>query len=652
MPMEFDKLLVTGVERGASDLHLKANAPVILRIHGRLVPQGDLGVITAEDMDAIAHRCLTERMYSQLMDGREVDSAYAVPNFGRFLEQLRYLADLEWEQAYGASPQVRESVAAHFNTLLESGKIRPQRLDDTIVTQARNTLGQASQAGLVYRYLRIQYAKDTARALRLDQEAGLGADRVLRRKSRISLSMPLPSLYTKDVFNEIAATGTAGLVKQFSEEGWVWGNSAPALAGSAGLTTELLNVYEKDYIAFWDGIVRDIEPVPLGSLQNTKQALAILAGPASPLRGVLKAIDKHTYLAAPKDPNAASPGAKERLVDVFNSATGRVGVAPTIAAGSQVTAHFADIHTLVTGEGGTAPIDGILRTLDQIQQKLAPLGEEVGGKPPDAGSMREIGDLANTLKRDAAPLPPSIGAVVSEIASSSLSAVRGTGRANVSTSYEQRVLAECRTLATGRYPFVAGSTNDIPIADFERLFGPNGVFETYFKTELETLVNTTRTPWSWRTDASGAPVGGGVPLAQFETAQRIRQMFFPSSKAEAGFTVTADGLDRESTRFTLEIDGQETRNRHDPPRPVRMVWPGPKPGVATSTFEPAGGPNFAFEGAWAMFRLLDSGQLARESDTRYLLTLKRGAREVQLRIEADSVRNPFGKTDLQRFRCE
>src|SRR2546421_314969 len=84
MPMEFDKLLVTGVERGASDLHLKANAPVILRIHGRLVPQGDLGVITAEDMDAIAHRCLTERMYGQLKDGREVDSAYAVPNFGRF----------------------------------------------------------------------------------------------------------------------------------------------------------------------------------------------------------------------------------------------------------------------------------------------------------------------------------------------------------------------------------------------------------------------------------------------------------------------------------------------------------------------------------------------------------------------------------------
>src|SRR5215475_12768973 len=78
MAMEFDKLLVTGVERGASDLHLKANSPVVLRIHGRLVPQGDLGVITGEDMEAIARRCLTERMYTQLKDGREVRQRRAI----------------------------------------------------------------------------------------------------------------------------------------------------------------------------------------------------------------------------------------------------------------------------------------------------------------------------------------------------------------------------------------------------------------------------------------------------------------------------------------------------------------------------------------------------------------------------------------------
>src|SRR3989449_989969 len=84
MPMEFDKLLITGVARGPPAPHRKANTRVILRTHGRRAPRGDLGVITAEDMDAIARRCLSERMYSQLKDGREIDSAYSVANFGRF----------------------------------------------------------------------------------------------------------------------------------------------------------------------------------------------------------------------------------------------------------------------------------------------------------------------------------------------------------------------------------------------------------------------------------------------------------------------------------------------------------------------------------------------------------------------------------------
>src|SRR3989442_163196 len=84
MPIDLEGLLVTGVERGASDFHLKAGAPPILRIHGRLIPQGDFGVITADDMDGLARRMLAERWYNQLRDGKEIDSAYSIPNFGRF----------------------------------------------------------------------------------------------------------------------------------------------------------------------------------------------------------------------------------------------------------------------------------------------------------------------------------------------------------------------------------------------------------------------------------------------------------------------------------------------------------------------------------------------------------------------------------------
>ncbi len=82
--MDLDMLLVTSVSDGASDLHLKPNSPPIFRIHGRLVPRPDLGVVTVADMEGVAKRVLPERLYGQLKDGREIDVAYGVRDHGRF----------------------------------------------------------------------------------------------------------------------------------------------------------------------------------------------------------------------------------------------------------------------------------------------------------------------------------------------------------------------------------------------------------------------------------------------------------------------------------------------------------------------------------------------------------------------------------------
>ena len=82
--MDLDALLLASVERGASDVHLKPDAPPILRVHGRLEPQADWGVVTAEFMDGAARRMLPERLYAQLREGREIDAGYDVAGFGRF----------------------------------------------------------------------------------------------------------------------------------------------------------------------------------------------------------------------------------------------------------------------------------------------------------------------------------------------------------------------------------------------------------------------------------------------------------------------------------------------------------------------------------------------------------------------------------------
>ena len=82
--MEFDKLLRKAVERGASDLHLKADARPILRILGRLDNQDDLDLLTREYMDGIARKLLGEERYTHLLEGREIDLAHLLPGIARF----------------------------------------------------------------------------------------------------------------------------------------------------------------------------------------------------------------------------------------------------------------------------------------------------------------------------------------------------------------------------------------------------------------------------------------------------------------------------------------------------------------------------------------------------------------------------------------
>ena len=84
MSIDFDKLLIHGVERGASDIHVKPGAQPVLRINGRLVVQDAFEKVTGDDMEQFARKLLPERLHAQLRDGREVDLAYNLPGHGRF----------------------------------------------------------------------------------------------------------------------------------------------------------------------------------------------------------------------------------------------------------------------------------------------------------------------------------------------------------------------------------------------------------------------------------------------------------------------------------------------------------------------------------------------------------------------------------------
>jgi len=577
--------------------------------------------------------------------------------------QLAFLVNLDWQDSFASRPDVLQSLTAHLHSMIEDqNSLRPLPLDDGLVAQSRNTVRQASLPRLMYNQLKLSHLDDTSHDLRLDIAAGIGAERVLSRKSGKRLSDPVPGLYTRTVFDQVSALGTLELVKQFSQDNWVLGDSAFDVQGAARIGSQVMDVYADDYIQTWDGILNDVQVVPLQNLSQAADVLGILGGPTSPLKGLLTTVDANTNMSKPAPGGAAASSvAAAAAKAVMNPLNKLFGAGNKPAAGAQtpeekITAHFAAVNQLVGGSPGAAPIDRVIAQVAQIQQKISGLGTGVGDTNPlDALAKSGQGDALKSLQMQASTLPAPIAALVAQVGGRSESLAVGQARGELDQRYREQVIKACQQITSGRYPFSTTSTSDVPPADFGRLFGVGGIFDMFFKENLAPLVDTTRSPWVWRAGGSGPAGASTAMLRQFELVEQIRENYFgPSGQLpEQQFTLTPGDLDAAATRFTLEMDGQTLDYRHGPVRSMPEHWPGPAPGAAAATFEDRSGarPNFTFQGPWAWFRLLDAATLHAETDVRFDAVFQSGGHQATVIIEAASIRNPYLKSTLNQFRC-
>lgn len=575
---------------------------------------------------------------------------------------LRFLSDVELRRLYPNDEGTRQRIAQHFEELLATkdamSSVQPNA---DLVEQARYALRTASIPVLMFSRLKLSYAGDTKRALRLDLAAGPGADQVLVRASGAPLSQPVPAIYTRDVFREVNTTGKFEVMKQFADDTWVFGGNLLDASKSGALAYEMLNLYEQDYIRAWDDVLRDVKVRPVSDARGLTELLGVLSSPASPLKGFLVAVANNTDLLKPAADAAAAPNAADKAGAALAARAAQLasvlGAPPagSDAPGTAVSNHFQSIRALVQGPPGAAPIDGVLASLAQTHKQLQSVGSAVGDTSAlDALVKSGQADALKSLQDQAKLLPAPVSAMVAQIGARGESLAVGQARGEFSRRYAEQVVRECRELIEGRYPFARTSANDVPLADFGRVFGSGGVFDTFFKENLAPLVDVSRSPWRWRQGA--AQVGGSAALLkQFQQAQRIRDVYFkPGAQTpEARFTLTPDTLDADATRFTLELDGQTLDYRHGPQQSRPMSWPGGSAGQAAVSFEEraGGGPSIVKQGPWAWFRILDQAQVKRDSDTRVHVTFSAGSHSMRVVLDAASVRNPFVRDELAGFRC-
>jgi twitching motility protein PilT len=84
MDLDFAEVLLEVINRRASDLHITAGAPPMLRVRGRLVPIEGYPALTATQTREIVYSILSNAQRQKFENNWQLDFAYQIPNRARF----------------------------------------------------------------------------------------------------------------------------------------------------------------------------------------------------------------------------------------------------------------------------------------------------------------------------------------------------------------------------------------------------------------------------------------------------------------------------------------------------------------------------------------------------------------------------------------
>ncbi|OQW49057.1 MAG: type IV pili twitching motility protein PilT [Proteobacteria bacterium SG_bin7] len=87
--VSLQQLLKTAVQQNASDLHITANSPPVLRVNGSIV-KVKIDKLSPDECQSLLYSILTDSQKSRLESTKELDFSFAVKDFARFRGNMFY----------------------------------------------------------------------------------------------------------------------------------------------------------------------------------------------------------------------------------------------------------------------------------------------------------------------------------------------------------------------------------------------------------------------------------------------------------------------------------------------------------------------------------------------------------------------------------
>ncbi|MCG6860720.1 MAG: type VI secretion system membrane subunit TssM [Chromatiaceae bacterium] len=580
-------------------------------------------------------------------------------------EPLQFWAADDWARRFPEQSQVQSRLKIHLAYLLEQG-VEPIEPNRRLVRQVRDELEQHPLAELVYGRLKITAAVREAAPLTFEDIAGHDADGVFDIAAADPSSLQIPALFTYRGFFQLFQPQSLELISELKGESWVYGpEESPIIAGQLQEIEEsVLDLYIDEYIRRWDNLLGQLSIRSFATISDAIDVTGRLIRPDSPLKKVLDTLESNTDLTRlPKGTESLAKIAVEQLrrknyylARIMGEAS-RGGFDDAVDfPPKRVVKHFAVLTRLVDSSSDSGQIAQIQRMITDLYSQLSALEPESGfSENPFSSSAASSQDVFHTLRTEAARAPEPVRRWLRQIAANAQAVALGDAGERINEIYKSSVAPVCNKLIKDRYPFSSGSRREINVYDFGKLFGDGGLLDTFFAEHLAPYVDTAPTPWHWRKSAKKNLGVSDASLMQFQRAQVIKQAFFPDGGKlpNVRFSLIPRRIDPLASLFTLTFGGQIFSFDAFKPSPVDGEWPGRNiSSRATMTVVDLDGEQYEQDraGQWAFFRMVNPPRLSPGSDRFRTAFSVQGFRHT-FEIQAFSAINPFGLSDIKKFRC-
>ena len=411
---------------------------------------------------------------------------------------------------------------------------------------------------------------------------------------------------------------------------------------SARILSGVFDLYRSDYIRVWDSLLSDLTVVPLQTPAQAADVLSILIGTTSPLKQILEAVAEQTSIL---DPPAGAAGGLASAA----AASPLLGGLPAPPR-DPISVHFAPMRNAVlAAQGKESQIDGVLKVVEALYRQLNHLATggdiiELGTEPQSV--LNQANDLIGRL-------PPSLQPVFTRIRKEASAVAEGRSRERLKGIWSSTVLPACVAATRGKYPFDPSAAKDLEIADFGRLFAPDGAIAAFRNTYLKPYLDTTERPWKWRTARNIDLQLGDQTLKAFEQADAITNAFFEGGKPSMHYTIEFTTLDPRATSVQLDVGGAVASYSHGPVTPTPAQWPQAteSPVTLSVTPEVEGKTNaITADGPWGLLRVMQKAKVTIAgpvATARFVL----GNRETTVRLNSASPRHPFEAGLFTNFSC-